>query len=59
MAVITFNEENNSVAILVEKTDSIRQRDDSSIYTQRADSYPAGYMFVNEQVNLCMMRGDR
>lgn len=59
MAVITLDNYNNIVSILVEKTDVIKEKDDFTVYMQNASSYQAGHMFINEQTNLCMIRGER
>ncbi|MBQ8570316.1 MAG: hypothetical protein IJ444_02260 [Kiritimatiellae bacterium] len=59
MAIITFNINDGSVSVLVEKTDLIRKENNGTICTQNAKHYGVGTVLVNEDMKLCMVRGER
>lgn len=59
MAVITFDEEKNSVTVLVEKMDSLRFHRDDVTEVCNAGQYTSGFMFCNGEVKLCAIRGER
>lgn len=59
MAVITFDLDNGKVSVLVEKTDIIREKDGGVTYSQSAKNHSVGTVLVNEEIELCMVRGER
>lgn len=59
MAIITFDLDNGKVYILVEKTDIIREKDEGAIYSQSAKKHSVGTVFINEEIELCMIRGEK
>lgn len=59
MAVITLDLDKNTVAILVEKTDIIREEANNEITTYRAEDCQPCKVFVNGEIPLCMIRGER
>lgn len=59
MAIITFDHDNDSISILVEKTDIITDRESNTTSIKSAKDYVVGKVFINEEVNLCMIRGER
>ena len=59
MAVITFDRDNNRVSVLVEKTDVINDKDGNTTYISNAKDYNVGKIFVNGEIELCMVRGER
>ena len=59
MAVIVFDSERNSVSVLVEKTDVIHERKDNQVTVFSAKQCSAGKVLINENINLCMIRGER
>ena len=59
MAVITLDLDKNTVAILVEKTDIIREEANNEITTYRAEDCQPCKVFVNSEIPLCMIRGER
>lgn len=59
MAVITFDLDSNTVSALVEKTDRICNKKGSTTEICGAHTYSAGKVFVNGEIGLCMIRGER
>lgn len=59
MAVITFDNENNNITILVEKPDVICIKDDNGTLRKCGVHYSAGTVFINGNTELCMIRGER
>ena len=59
MAVITFERDNNRVSVLVEKTDVICDKEGNTTYVNNAKTYNSGKIFVNGEIELCMIRGER
>lgn len=59
MAVITFDIEKDSVSVLVEKTDAVYTKDGNIITVGRASQDVAGKIYVNGEIQLCMVRGER
>lgn len=59
MAVITFDTKNNSVCILVEKSDIIHTKDDSVVEISTGAKHLSGKVFVNGEINTCIIRGER
>ena len=59
MAVITLDLDKNTVAILVEKTDIIREEANNEITAYRAEECQSGKVFVNGEIPLCLIRGER
>lgn len=59
MAIITFNNDSSEVSVLLEKTDIIRIIDEGSICSYGASRRSVGEMLMNEEVRLCVIRGER
>jgi len=59
MAVITFDDDNNSVSILVEKNDLIKNKDGATTSIMPAVGYSSGEVFINDRANVCIIRGER
>ena len=59
MAVIVFDYDKNSVSVLVEKTDVIHDKKGNETVISSAKNISAGKVFVNGNINLCMIRGER
>lgn len=59
MAVITFDADSDSVSILVEKNDIIKNKDGSATYIKPAINYSTGEVFINGRTSVCMVRGER
>lgn len=59
MAVITLDLDKNTVSILVEKTDLIRERENNELTSYSAMAAVSGKVFVNGEIPLCMIRGER
>ena len=59
MAIITLNYDDDSVSVLLEKTDIIRIIDESSICSYSASRRNVGEMLINDNVKLCVIRGER
>ena len=49
----------NTVSILVEKTDLIRERENNELISYNANAVVSGKVFVNGEIPLCMIRGER
>lgn len=59
MAVITLDAEKNTVAVLVEKTDLIHEKEGNTVVVGSGSKYIIGKVFANGDVKLCMIRGER
>ena len=59
MAVITLDVEKNTVTVLVEKNDLVHYVEDNIITVASGSKYTIGKTFVNGEINLCMIRGER
>ena len=59
MAVITFDIEKDSVSVLVEKTDAVYTKDGNVVTVGSASQDIAGKIYVNDKIQLCMVRGER
>ncbi len=59
MAVITFDIDKNTVSVLVEKTDKVHIKEKGSIELNKGDQYPVGKIFVNGEIETCIIRGER
>lgn len=59
MAVITLDLDKNTISILVEKTDLMRERENNIVTAYKADTVLSGKVFVNGEIQLCMIRGER
>lgn len=59
MAVITLDVEKNTVTVLVEKSDLVHYVEDNLITVASGSKYTIGKTFVNGEINLCMIRGER
>lgn len=59
MAVITLDLDKNTISILVEKTDLMRERENNIVTAYKADTALSGKVFVNGEIPLCMIRGER
>lgn len=59
MAVITLDFDKNTVSILVEKTDLMRERENNIVTAYKADTCLSGKVFVNGEIPLCMILGER
>ena len=59
MAVITFDTTNNSICILVEKSDEIHMKDDNVVEVSTGAKHLSGKIFVNGKIQTCIIRGER
>ena len=59
MAVITFDTTNNSICVLVEKSDIIHTKDDTVVEISSGAKHLTGKVFVNGEINTCIIRGER
>ena len=59
MAIITFDNDNGKVSVLLEKTDIIRIKDGNTICFNSAKNRHVGEMLINSEVKLCVIRGER
>ena len=59
MAVITFDTVNNSVCILVEKSDEIHMKDDNVVEVSTGAKHLSGKIFINGEIQTCIIRGER
>lgn len=59
MAVITFDIDKQTVSVLVEKTDLIHNREGNTTEIGSGKKYTVGKVFINGDINLCMIRGER
>ena len=59
MAVISFDLEDNSVCILVEKDDIVRTKDNNTVTTKHGRDYWTSKVFVNGEIKTCIVRGER
>ena len=59
MAVITFDNDDGVVSVLLEKTDIIRIKEGNTTCSQSAKNRPVGEMLANYEVKLCVVRGER
>ena len=59
MAVITFDTVNNSVCILVEKSDEIHMKDDNVVEVSSGSKHLSGKIFINGEIQTCIVRGER
>jgi hypothetical protein len=59
MAVITLDAKENTITVLVEKTDLVHVREDDTLIIGSGSKYTIGKVFANGEVNLCMVRGER
>lgn len=59
MAVITFDTKDNSVCVLVEKTDLIHIKTEDCIEISHGSKHLSGKIFVNEEIQTCVIRGER
>ena len=59
MAIITFNNDNGDVSVLLEKTDIIRIKEGNTTCSQSAKNRYVGEMIMNSEVKLCVIRGER
>lgn len=59
MAVITFDTVNNSVCILVEKSDEIHVKDDNVVEISSGAKHLSGKIFTNGEIQTCIIRGER
>lgn len=59
MAIITFDIDNDSISVLVEKTDIIREKDDGVILSQSAQKNLVGEVLANDEFKICIIRGER
>lgn len=59
MAVITLDAANNTVTVLVEKTDLVHEREDNTVVIGNGSKHTIGKVFANGEVKLCMVRGER
>lgn len=59
MAIITFNNDDGAVSVLLEKTDIIRIKEGNTTCSQSAKNRHVGEMLMNSEVKLCVIRGER
>lgn len=59
MAVITLNKDKDTVTVLIESSDFIRSIEKQENTVAIAGNWGAGHMFVNTEIPLCMIRGER
>lgn len=59
MAVITLNKDKDTVTVLIESSDLIRSIEKRENTVAFAGNWGAGHVFVNEEIPLCMIRGER
>ena len=60
MAIITFDHNNNTVSVLVEKMDVIHDKNDGiTNISSAAKAYNSGEVIINGDIHLCMVRGER
>lgn len=59
MAVITLNPKNNSVCVLVEKSDLIHIKDDDVVEVSTGAKHLSGKVWVNGEVQTLVLRGER
>lgn len=61
MAVITLDAANNTVTVLVEKTDLVHEhdRENNLVVIGSGSKHTVGKIFANGEVKLCMVRGER
>ena len=59
MAVIELDAKENTVTVLVEKTDLVHVREDNNLIVGSGSKYTIGRVFANGEVKLCMVRGER
>ena len=59
MAVFTFDVEKNSISILVEKSDMVSYKENDTLTIGHGGQYTAGKLFVNGEVSVCIIRGER
>lgn len=59
MAVITLDRDKNRIAVLVEKNDLVKDKEKNVINVKLASQYSTGDIFVNGEIDLCMIRGER
>lgn len=59
MAIITFDNDSGAVSVLLEKTDIVRIIDEQSLCSYHASRRSVGEMLMNEEVKLCVIRGER
>ena len=59
MAIVVFNDDDNVVSVLVDKTDIISHVDETTISTKSASDYSSEHVLINGRVNFCAIRGER
>lgn len=59
MAVITLNTTDNSVCVLVEKSDIIHFKDENVVEVSSGAKQLLGKVFVNGEIQTCIIRGER
>lgn len=59
MAVITLDRDKNRITVLVEKSDHIQDKSKNITEVRCGKQYATGDIFVNGEIELCMVRGER
>lgn len=59
MAVISVDEQNNRVTILIEKRDQVRDVQGDTTIIRSASQYGIGSLLMSGPTNICMIRGER
>lgn len=59
MAIITLNKDNDSLYVLVEKTDLIRKKEYGTIETYEREQVSSGHVLASGELPICMIRGER
>ena len=59
MAVITFDIDKQKVYVLAEEKDIINTREKNQTIIANANQYALGKVFVDEKLDICVIRGER
>ena len=59
MAVITFDVDKQKVYVLAEEKDIINTREKDQTIIASASKYALGKVFVDEKLDICVIRGER
>lgn len=59
MAIATFDNDNNTISILLEKSDLVYIKEDKVIEISNGGKFLSGKIFVNGEHKICIIRGER
>lgn len=59
MAVITFDIDKQKIYVLAEEKDIINTREKDQTIIANASKYTLGKVFVDEKLDICVIRGER